>query len=87
MKFRQLIVHNKRNLFFQKSFTKYGGETSPNQFFKNSKFNVSLDRHFEVLYGLFLLQVQECLFDFTSYKAFLKNKKGSGTSLTASFST
>ena len=29
MKFRQLIEHNMRNIFLEKSYTKCGGETIP----------------------------------------------------------
>ena len=36
-KFGQLIEHNMRNIFLEKSSTKYGGETSPKSFFKNIK--------------------------------------------------
>ena len=37
MKFGQLIEYNIRNIFLEKSFTKYGGETVPKNFFKKSK--------------------------------------------------
>ena len=32
MKFGQLIEYNMRNIFLQKSYTKCGGETSPEPF-------------------------------------------------------
>ena len=32
MKFGQLIKYNMRNIFIEKSYTKYGGETSPRPF-------------------------------------------------------
>ena len=37
MKFEQLIEYNLRNIFLEKSFTKYDGETIPRTFFKKSK--------------------------------------------------
>ena len=37
MKFGQLIEHNMRNIFREKSYTKCGGETSPKLFYKKSK--------------------------------------------------
>ena len=54
MKFGQLIEYDKRNIFLQKSYTKFGGETIPRPFFKNSKLNTALDQCSKVLYGLFL---------------------------------
>ena len=35
MKFGQLKECNMRNIFLEKSYTKYGGETSPRPFLKN----------------------------------------------------
>ena len=32
MKFGQLIEYNMRNIIFEKSYTKYGGEISPRPF-------------------------------------------------------
>ena len=34
MKFGQLIYHNMRNIFLEKSYTKCGGKTIPRPFFK-----------------------------------------------------
>ena len=78
--FGQLIEHNMRNIFLEKSYTKFGGETSPKAFFKKSQLNISLDQESKVLYSLFLLHVQV-----EGYRnilklscrplAFLKNKK------------
>ena len=50
MKFGQLIECNMRNIFLEKSYTKYGGETSPRPFFEKLKLSISLDQ-----YSLFLL--------------------------------
>ena len=47
-----------RNIFLEKSYTKFGGETSPKAFFKKSQLNISLDQESKVLYSLFLLHVQ-----------------------------
>ena len=43
MKFGQLIKHNMRNIFFEKSYKKCGGETIPRPFSKESKLSISLD--------------------------------------------
>ena len=53
MKFDQLIEYNMRNVFLEKSHTKYGRETIPRAFSKKSKFNISLDQHSKVLYIFF----------------------------------
>ena len=72
MKFGQLVECNMRNIFLEKSCIKYGGRTSPRPFHKKSKLSISLIR---------------CItLDFTSYKAFSKNKKRSGTSSWTLFS-
>ena len=54
MNYGQLIVYNLRNIFLEKSYTKYGGETFPTLFFKKSKLSISLDQYSKVLYLLFL---------------------------------
>ena len=95
MKFGQLIEYDMRNIFLENSYTKCGKETIPRPFSKKSKLSISLDQYSKVLYILIVCQVQDyrkslklsCRpFAFTSYKAFLKNNKGSGTSFLASFS-
>ena len=55
MKFGQLIKYNLRNIFLEKSYTKYGGETIPRPYFKKSKLSISLDQYSKVLHILFLL--------------------------------
>ena len=60
MKFYQLIEHNMRNIFLEKSFRKCGGETIPRPFAKKSKLNISLDQYSTILYSLFLLYVKSC---------------------------
>ena len=82
-----------KNIFMEQSNTECVGQTAPRPFFKKSK----LRQESEILYSLFLwyIQVKEhqnilkltyaisLLYLIT---AFLKNKKRSGTSLSASFS-
>ena len=55
MKSRQFMEYYITNIFLEKSFTKYGGETVPTPFFKKSKLKISLDRQPNILYSLFLL--------------------------------
>ena len=55
MKLGHLIEYNMRNVFLEKSYTKYGGETSPRLFSGKSKLTISLDQQSKVLYSLFLL--------------------------------
>ena len=44
MKFGQLIEYNMRNIILEKSYTKYGGETSPRPFSEKLKLSISLDQ-------------------------------------------
>ena len=55
MKFGQLVEYNMRNIFVEKSYTKYAGETIPRPLSKNSKLSISLDQYCKVLTSLFLL--------------------------------
>ena len=55
MKFGQLIKHNIKNMFFEKSYAKRCGESIPRPFSKRSKLIISMDLKSEVLYSLFLL--------------------------------
>ena len=43
-KFGQLIGYNTRNIFLEKSDTRYGGGTIPRPFSKKSKFSISVDQ-------------------------------------------
>ena len=97
MKTDQLLEYNLRNIFPEKSYTKWGGETFPRPFSRKSKLSISLDQHSKVLYIWFLLFAKlrtiESDWNWAAYylllpwgKAFLKSKKKSGTSLPASFS-
>ena len=49
IKFGQLIECKIRNIYFEKSYTKYGGEASPRAFYKNRKLSISLDQQSEML--------------------------------------
>ena len=55
IKFDQLIEHNIRNIFLEKSYTKLGREAILGPFSKKSSLSVSLDQYSKVLYILFLL--------------------------------
>ena len=55
MKFHYLIEYILRNIFLEKSYTKYGGETIPRPFYKKLKLSIFLDQYSKVLYILFLL--------------------------------
>ena len=44
-----------RKIILEKSYTKYGGETSPRPFSEKLKLIISLDQLSEALYSLFLL--------------------------------
>ena len=95
MKFRQLIEYNMSNIFLEKPYTKCDGETISRPFSKKSKLNISLDQSSKVLYNLFYCMPGWRLstyiettcrpFAFTSYRAFLINKKRPGISLSALF--
>ena len=44
MKFGQLIDFNIRNIFLEKSYTKWGRETTPRVFSEKLKLKISLDQ-------------------------------------------
>ena len=44
MKFGQLVEYNMRNIFVEKSYTKYSGETIPKPLCKKPKLTKSLDQ-------------------------------------------
>ena len=88
-----------RHIFLEKLFTKFGRETIPRPFSKTSLV-ISLDQYPKILCSLFVLYQVVCQVEsyqnilklncrpltFTSYKAFLKNKKRSETSALGSTS-
>ena len=49
MKFGQIIEYDMRNIFLEKSCTKYDGETIPRPFSKKSKLSISLEQYSKVL--------------------------------------
>ena len=55
MKFGHLIKYNMRNIFLEKLYTRYGGETIPRYFSEKSKLRISLDQISKVLYSFLLL--------------------------------
>ena len=55
MKFGQLIECNMSNIFLEKSYTKWDGETSTRPFSEKLKLSISLDQQSKVLCSLFLL--------------------------------
>ena len=77
IKFGQLIEYNMRNIFQEKSYTKFGGESIPRPFCKKTSWQVVGYRN--------ILKLRCRSLAFTSYKAFLKNKKRYGSSLPAEF--
>ena len=58
IKYGKLIEYNMRNNFFEKSYTKCGGETILRPFPKKSKLSISLNQWSNVLCNLFLLYAQ-----------------------------
>ena len=58
MKFGNSIGCNMRNIYLEKSYTKYDGKTIPRLISKNLKLSVSLHQKSKVLYSLFLLYVK-----------------------------
>ena len=86
-----------RKFFLEKSYTKCGGEIIPIPFSKKSRLSISLDQYsLNFIQLVFIVcQVEGCQnilklncrpLAFTSYNAFPKNKKWSGTNLLTSFS-
>ena len=44
MKFGQLVEYDMRNIFLEKSYTKWDGETIPKAFSKKPKLSISLEQ-------------------------------------------
>ena len=96
MRSGELIEYKMRNIFVEKSYAKCGGETIPRLFSEKSKFSIYPDQWCKVLYNDFLLYANLRAIEivkpscrplaFILYKAFLKSKKKSGTSLLNLFS-
>ena len=58
MKSEQLREHNMRNVFLEKSYTKYGEEIIPRPFSKKTKLSIYLEQQFKFLYSSFLLHAK-----------------------------
>ena len=97
MKFGQFIEHNMRNIFLEKSYTKFDGEIILRPSCVKIKIkHISGSIVLSFIQFVFIAcQVEDYQnivklncepFDLISYRAFLKNRKRSGTSLPASFS-
>ena len=97
MKFCQLMEYNMRNIFLEKSYLKYGKNTTFRPFSKSKNWAYLQINSLSFIRFVFIVrQAENCRTiskfswrppGFTSYKTFLKNKKRSGTSLPTSFST
>ena len=95
MKFGQLIEYSMRNIFLEKSYTKCGRETIPSPFLKNQHWAylwINVLKFYIFCFNCLpswgyrrWLKLSCRLFAFTSYKAFLKIKKSSETSLLPHF--
>ena len=96
LKFVMLIEYNMRNIVLERSHASCDREASSRLFHKKSKLSLSLYPRSKMLCSLFLLYLQVEVYQIllklrcwplalTLYKAFLKNKMRSGTSLPASF--
>ena len=84
-----------KNIFLEKSYTKYGDKLIPRNFSKKWKLRSGLVFWSFIYFIPVVCEVEDyrkwlklsCRpFAFTTHKAFFKNKNRSGTSLTASFS-
>ena len=49
MKFGHLMEYNQINIFLEKRYAKWSGETSPRRFYKKLKLSISLDNQSEML--------------------------------------
>ena len=52
-KFGQLREYSMKNIFHEKPYTKYGGETRPGPFSEKLKLSISLDQQSEFLFNSF----------------------------------
>ena len=55
IEFDQLIEYNTKNIFLEKPYTNYDGETISRPFSEKLKLSISLDQWSKVLCSLFLL--------------------------------
>ena len=54
VEFGHLIEYNMRKIFLEKSYPKYGGETSFKPFSEKSKLSISLGQYSKILHSLFV---------------------------------
>ena len=83
-KFGQLIEYNMRNIFLEKSYTKFDGETNPRPFSKQSKCSILVDQQSDFYTLCFYCMSKSKTTKLPHIELFLK-KKRSGTSLPVSF--
>ena len=72
IKFNQLIEYNMRNIFLEKPYIEYGGETISRPFSDKPNVSRSLDQESKVLYIVCFIQCQvECYWNILklSYRA------------------
>ena len=89
MKFGQLIKYIMKNIILEKSYAKYGGETSPRRFSGKLKLSISLDMlklYTVCFYCISNWGLSKYIETKLQNTCFLKYKKRSGTSPPASFS-
>ena len=97
MKFCQLIEYNMRNIFLKNNSQNVVEKLFPDPFLKSQNWAYFWINNFKVLYSFFfnvcqvegyqnILKLSCTSLAFTSYEAFLQNKKRSGTRLPVSFS-
>ena len=60
IKFGQLREYNMKNIFLEKPYTKFGGETSSRPFSKKLKLSISLDQQSEFLSSSFYC-ISKCM--------------------------
>ena len=61
----QAREYNMKNIFLEKPYTKYDGETSPRLFSEKLKLSMSLDQQFEFLFSSFY-----CIFKWMTPKMY-----------------
>ena len=84
MKFSQVIEYNMINIYHEKTYIKYGDNTSPRPFSRKSKLSVFPDQQsksfIQFVFINFVFIVRCRPLALTSYKTFPKHKMRSGIS-------
>ena len=94
-KFGKLIEHNMRNIFLEKTYTKWAGESVPRSFSKNKKVSITLDLKFYTAFFIVcqvesyqsILKPKLQTTRFYNIKSLCKKQKRFATSLPISLST